>query len=252
MGRSLAEILAYKGARVAIVGRRREPLEVAAEQIRASGSEVTPIVADVTLGSDVDRLSSCLMRRWGGLDFACHCAGRSMRGDVMATSPEVFREIWEVNFLSLVRVCQTFVPPLVDSRGHLVLIGSLASKFAPRYLGAYPASKFSVAALAQQLRLELGASGINVLLVCPGPIARSDSSPRYSAQSQNLPDSAQQPGGGAKVSAIAPNLLSERILRACEHRDVELIVPAKARILAVLSQVSPRLGDWLLTKMTAG
>ena len=98
----------------------------------------------------------------------CHCAGRSMRGTVLATSLAEFRELWETNFLSAVECVKQFAEPLAASRGHFVLIGSLASKVAAGYLGAYPASKFPLAALAQQLRLETEASGLHTLLVAPG------------------------------------------------------------------------------------
>ena len=56
------------------------------------------------------------------------------------------------------------------------------------------------------------------------------------------------PGGGAKVTAIDPKILSAKILDACERRQPELVVPAKARLLFALSQLSPKLGDWLLRK----
>jgi short-subunit dehydrogenase len=91
-----------------------------------------------------------------------------------------------------------------------------------------------------------------VLLVCPGPIARDDAQPRYASKSgeSNIPDSAQQQGGGAKLRGIDPDRLAEQILAACQRRQAELIVPARARILCVVSQISPRLGDWILKKWT--
>jgi uncharacterized protein len=252
LGHALAGVLANHGARVAMVARGKATLDTATAEIQSQGGDVLAIAADVTNQDDVNRLAATVVEQWGGVDFVCHCAGRSTRGDVLDTSPEEFRSMWEVNFLSAVRSFQAFGPLVIASRGHLVLIGSLASKAAPRYLGAYPASKFSIAALAQQLRLELAWLGVHVLLVCPGPIARDDVATRYAGQGTNVPKAAQRPGGGAKVSAIDPRELAQRILRACERRDAELIVPRRARLLFAISQLSPRLGDWLLRKMTAG
>lgn len=255
LGRALAGALVERGARVAIVARGQTALDTAAAELRAGGGDVQAITADVTNQDDVDRLAATIEREWGGVDLVGHCAGRSMRGSVLTTSIEDFRGLWETNFLSAVRCVQAFAEPLAKSRGHIVLVGSLASKVAPRYLGAYPSSKFPLAALAQQLRLELEAAGVHVLLVCPGPIAREDASDiggRYAEKSTNVPAPAQQPGGGAKVRAIDARQLAERMLRACEHRKAELIIPGRARLLFIISQVSPRLGDWLLRKMTAG
>jgi short-subunit dehydrogenase len=176
-----------------------------------------------------------------------------MRGTVLATSPAQFQSLWETNFLSAVRCIQRFASSLTENHGHAVLIGSLASKAGAGYLGAYPASKFPLAALAQQLRLETESSGLHTLLVCPGPIARpADAGKRYTHQAPDVPATAHQPGGGAKVSAIDPQWLAEKILEACIERRAELVVPGKARLLFALSQLAPRLGDRLLRKMTTG
>jgi short-subunit dehydrogenase len=255
LGRALADVLAQHGARLAIVARRQQPLDAAVQELKARGADVLSIAADVTNLDDVKRLSESVHAAWGGIDLLCHCAGRSMRGTALTTTPTDFRDLWETNFLSAVQCIQQFAEPLRANRGHIVLVGSLASKVAAGYLGAYPASKFPLAALAQQLRLETESSGLHTLLVCPGPIAREDqhgSGARYAAQAPDVPAAAHQPGGGAKVGVINPHWLAGKILRACEERRAELVVPKRARLLFIASQLSPRFGDWLLRRMTSG
>ena len=228
LGRAIATALVQHGAKVAIVARGQASLDEAAQQLKALGGDVLAVAADVTKQEDVDRLASTVTSAWGGLDLLCHCAGRSMRGTVLGTSPDDFRDLWETNFLSAVRCVQVFADSLVESRGHVVLIGSLASKVAAGYLGAYPASKFPLAALAQQLRIEMGERGFHTLLVCPGPITRDDaaaSGARYAEQGAGVPAAAHQPGGGAKVRRVDPHQLAEEILRSCERRRAELVVP---------------------------
>jgi uncharacterized protein len=252
LGLAVAEELVSRGARVAIAARGLPKLEAAAESLAKAGGSVLPVAADVTRPEDVSRLASTVLSAWGGVDLLCQCAGRSMRGTVLDTPADEFHLMWETNFLSALRCTQAFAPALSQSRGHLILVGSLASKAAAPYLGAYPASKFPLAALAQQLRLEIG-EGMHVLLVCPGPIARGeseDSAGRYAGNARDIPAGAHRPGGGARVRAIDPHWLARQILSACEARKPELVVPAKARLLFALSQLSPRLGDWLLRKMT--
>jgi short-subunit dehydrogenase len=239
---------------VAIVARGQQSLDAAVNELKKSGADAIGIPADVTKADEIDRLYDTIQNAWGGIDLMCHCAGRSMRGTALGTASADFRSLWETNFLSAVECVQRFSETLTANRGHVVLVGSLASKVAAGYLGAYPASKFPLAAFAQQLRLETESSGLHTLLVCPGPIARAeqDSGVRYSGQAPEVPATAHQPGGGAKMSAIDPHWLAARILRACEERRPELIVPARARLLFAISQLSPRLGDWLLRRMTSG
>ena len=136
---------------------------------------------------------------------------------------------------------------MLKTHGSVVNIGSLASKVATPYLGAYPPSKFAVAAYSQQLRLEN--PGVHVLLVCPGPIRRDDAGSRYEEEARHLPPAARQPGGGARLNAVASDHLARRILRACQRRQPELVVPSRARLLFAISQLAPTWGDWLLCKL---
>ena len=186
------------------------------------------------------------LSRFGRLDVLVNNAGRSMRGKVLDATPEQFRDLMELNLLGLVRCTRAAVPHLLRRRGHVVNIGSLAAKSAARWLGAYPATKFAVAAYSQQLRLELGPQGLHVLLVCPGPIQRSD--PRlYPLEGlEDIPDRARGPGAGVKTRAIPPERLARLILRACERRRPELVLPGSARLLFAIAQLFPRLGDWIV------
>lgn len=251
LGATLSRVLAARGASIVLVARHLSRLEQTADSLRAAGAQVLPVAADVTAQQDVDALVQRVLERFGRVDLLCNCAGRSTRGAVLETTPEDFQQLLDINFLATVRTTRAFAATLLQQRGHVVQIGSLASKVATRFLGAYPASKFAMAAYAQQLRLELGPQGLHTLLVCPGPIKRDSDESRYTEQAEGLPAEAQQPGGGAKLKGIDPEWLAERILTACEKRELELVVPWKVRVLLALSQISPRLGDWLLLRATS-
>jgi len=249
LGWAIAKAFAERGAKVIITARRVEPLQHAAEKL---GAGIEAIAADVTRRDDVQRLRHAIAEHYGRLDLLCNCAGQSTRGAVLDATVDDFQQLLEVNFLAPVRMTRAFADLLMEQQGHVVNIGSLASKLAPRYLGAYPASKFALAAYSQQLRLELGPLGLHVLLVCPGPILREDAAPRYADESAELPDAARQPAAGAKLRGIDPGWLAERIIKACERREPELVVPWKVRILLAIAQLSPKLGDWILLRSTGG
>ena len=245
LGLHLAQALIAKEADVAIVARDRQRLETVKSEL---GSNVSVFQADVTQQTDVDGLHVALKQQYGHIDALINCAGKSTRGEILQTTPEEFEQLFALNFLGTVRMTRALMPQLLESRGHIVNVGSLAAKAVSRYLGAYPVSKFPVAAYSQQLRLELGPEGVHVLLVCPGPIARADAGQRYT--NSDVPAAAQKPGGGVKLKGLDPQKLASRVLAACESRELELIMPAKARLLFAVAQLSPRWGDWLISKMT--
>jgi short-subunit dehydrogenase len=248
LGRVIAETFAESGAKLVLAARGEEALNRAAAELREAGHEVIAVPTDVTETDQVTTLIERTVEHYGGLDVLVNNVGRSARGELARTPPAEVREMFELNVMSVIGCTQTALPHLLKSRGHVVNIGSLASRVAPRYLGAYALSKFPLAAYSQQLRLELGREGLHVLLVCPGPIAGDDRT-RYAGENlDGLPKSAAKPGGGANISLLRPEKVAREILTACEKRRPELVLPRKARILFALSAISPRLGDWLLCR----
>jgi short-subunit dehydrogenase len=250
LGRALAGTLAAAGARVIVTARNADPLEATAVAIRQRGGQATAMPADITCQDQVERLFQQAIGQFGRLDMLVNSAGRSQRGEAIDTTPEEFCDLMALNFIAAVRCTRAAVPHLLASRGHVVNIGSLAGKAAVRYVGAYPATKFALSAYSAQLRLELGPRGLHVLLVSPGPIAREDAEHRYADQAAGLPETAKKPGAGVKFNAISPEKLSRAILRACERRQPELMYPGMVRLLVAIGQLSPRLGDWIVRRLT--
>ncbi|MCE9554523.1 MAG: SDR family NAD(P)-dependent oxidoreductase [Planctomycetes bacterium] len=250
LGRAIADAFGQQGARLVLASRKEDLLQQAAASFRERGVDVLAVKADATQDEDVERLIGSAIERFGQLDVLVNAVGRSMRGTIASTSTSQFEELLQVNFLTAVRCTRTALPHLLKARGHVVNIGSLAAKTASPHMGAYAASKFPLVAFSQQLRLEYESAGLHTLLVCPGPLKRLDAGSRYDTEAADLPDSARQPGGGAKLASIDPLLLAQRIVRACERRKPELIVPGRARLLFALSQLWPSLGDWLVRRNT--
>ncbi len=250
LGRAIAAAFAHRQARVVIAARGAEKLEAVADALRREGGDVLAVPADITRQPDVDALLTKTIGHFGRLDVLVNNAGRSARGEAIATTAEEYAELMDLNLIALVRCTRAAMPHLLESHGHLVNIGSLAGKTAARYMGAYSATKHAVSAYSQQLRLELGPRGLHVLLVSPGPIARDE--PReYSAEKlASLPPSARRPGGGAKVGLLRAERLAEQIIAACQRRKPELVVPGRARLVFAISQLWPGLGDWIVRKMS--
>ncbi|MHB0955278.1 MAG: SDR family NAD(P)-dependent oxidoreductase [Pirellulaceae bacterium] len=250
LGGRLATHFAAAGARLVLADIHAAALEQATSGLARYGGRVEGIQTDITCQDSVDRLFQAFDGRSDRLDALVNCAGRSGRGAVLDTQPETFQAFLDLNFFGTVRCTQAAVPRLLKTRGHVVNIGSLAAKMAGSYLGAYPVSKFAVAAYTHQLRLELGPQGLHVLLVCPGPIARPDAGQRYSRQAADLPLSARKPGGGVRLKGLDPDAVARRVLRACQRRQPELIMPGSARVLAAILQMWPTLGDRIIARMT--
>jgi len=250
LGRVIAESFAAAGAKVAIAALEPDRVEDAARQMAQCGYDVLGVQADITQQADVDRMLDCTLRQFGRLDVLVNNAGRSDRARVIDTTAEQFSRLMELNFLGAVRCTRAAIGELLKRRGHVVNIGSLAAKIASRWVGAYPASKFALAAYCQQLRLELGPEGLHVLLVCPGPIARKQPRLYPIDQTDDVPERARRPGAGVRLPLVQPERLAAAILRACQKRKAELVMPWRAKILFAIAALWPRLGDRIVLWVT--
>jgi short-subunit dehydrogenase len=250
LGWAIGRAFFKAGAEVMLSGRDEARLRSAAATLSSSDRACSWLAADLTQPGQAESLIEQANQKHGRLDVLVNCAGRSTRGDIASTTAGQFADFLDINFLSAVRCTRAALPHLLERRGHVVNIGSLAAKTAAPFLGAYPASKFPLAAYSQQLRLELRSKGLHALLVCPGPIRRDDAGRRYDQHAGDVPAEALQPGGGAKLKGIDPDWLARRIVRACERREAELIVPGYVRLRLAISALSPSLGDWLVNRWT--
>ncbi len=219
----------------------------------ARDGRFTWITADVTDAASVDELFAKVAREQQRLDVLVNCVGQSDRGLIQTLGVERLGELFATNVTSALLCCQAALPMLRESKGVVVNIGSLASKVAARHLGAYPAVKHALAGLTQQLRLEWREYGIHVGLVSPGPIRRADAGQRYQSATSpaGLPPGAMQPGGGTSIRGLAPERVAEAVLRCVTKRKPDIILPGYTRALIVIGHAWPRLGDWLLLRMTS-
>ncbi len=197
LGRAIARALCRRGAKVVIAARTKDKLDAVAAELAASGGEVLAVPADVRRQEDVEALVATTIQRFGRIDALFNNAGSSARGAAIDTTAAEFADLMDLNFTALVRCTRAAIPSLLETKGHLVNIGSLAGKTAARYMGAYSATKFAVSAYSQQLRLELGPQGLHVLLVSPGPIAPRN---RASTRKRRSPRCQPAPAGRAGES----------------------------------------------------
>lgn len=259
LGLSLARALVeQKCGLLVLIGRDGTKLAAARDELTAlsaqlqSGTRIETVSADLTDKADAVKCAEQLNSFAPNVDLLIQAIGVSDRGTVTDLTKERLHELIDANVVTSLHSLQIFTPNLTSTCGVVVLIGSLASLFAPRFLGGYSMAKHALAALAQQARLELSEQRVHVMLCCPGPIRRSDAGQRYRQQaSESLPAEALKPAAGAKISQLDPEQLSKKILASAAARCPMLILPGKGRLLRLLTAISQRLGDFLLRRRSA-
>ena len=174
IGRSSAIGLAAEGAKVALVGRRREPLDETAQVIAGFGGEALVVPGDVSLPDDVERVFAETEQKWGKVNVLFANAGiNTKERNLHNISVDDWNHVIDVNlsgaFYCIQRALKTMRP---QRSGTIINLVSMAGKAAGPLGGvAYSASKFGQAALTQSVNSEEKQFGIRACSIFPGEVA---------------------------------------------------------------------------------
>ncbi len=159
IGKACATHLHHRGWRVFGTSRGAQLGQQAAE-----GFSLLPM--DVTNDESVAKGVALLLEQTGRIDLVVNNAGFGIAGAVEDTTVEEARAQFETNLFGTWRVCRAVLPAMRSQHtGRIVTIGSLASRLALPYQGAYSASKAALVSLTEALRVELRPYGVYATLI---------------------------------------------------------------------------------------
>ena len=186
MGRAVAELFAAEGAHVAACDRNHEGVAAVAGEIAASGAVAHAFPLDVADQAAIHRVVGEVVERLGPVGILVNNAGVSIAAPIDGAD---FEDAWDltlsVNLTGYVRMIRACLPHLLEAgAGRIVNIASTEGLGATPYISPYTASKHGVVGLTRSLATELGARGITVNCICPGPINTGMTAP--------IPDDAKQ------------------------------------------------------------
>lgn len=220
-----------------------EPVDAALQSLLAT----LPAAQVLGLGGaagDVTQLASCTqavaaaVRRFGGVDIVINNAGITQRSLFAEADLAQLRRVMEVNYLGAVHLTHAALPQLLQRRGVVAAVSSVAG-FAP-LLGrsAYCASKHALHGFFDTLRCELAPQGVAVCLASPSFIATGIASS----------------GGTARVATggeSSPEAIAHAILQAITRRQPQLLPDRTSRMAWWVSKLAPGLYARTMTRRIA-
>ena len=164
IGAAIARALAAEGAKLTLVGRRREPLE---EVAAGFGAIVAP--ADVTERAQIEGALALAREAQGPITILCNNAGAAAGLPFAKVTPEQWREMLAVNLDGMFHCCQAALPDLLAAEaGRIVTVASMAGLHGFAYAAPYIAAKHGAVGLTRALAAEYTGTPLRVNAVCPG------------------------------------------------------------------------------------
>ena len=171
IGKACVQRLAADGAKVYAADLKADDVKLVADDLRAGGHDVTPVVIDVTVEQDLERLFRLIDDDGAGIDMSLHIAGNSMFGLIEHLESSDWERLWRLNVLSTVICCREAVNRMkTTGGGAIVNMASISGLRGDPGWATYNVAKAAIINLTQCLAWEVGRYHIRANAICPGPI----------------------------------------------------------------------------------
>ena len=241
IGKALVEALINMGAKVATCGRNHDKLYRLQKEFASANLHTT--VTDVSIENDCRRFIESTIKAFGGIDILINNAGISMRALLKDTSTEVIHKVMDINFYGTVYCTKYALQSILERKGTIVGVSSIAGYRGLPGRSGYSASKFAVQGWLEAIRTELWGDGVHVMWVCPG---FTTSNIRNAALNEEGESHGETPMDEGKM--MSAKECAQHILRAVRKKKRTLVLTFTGKRTVFMQKFFPRLADKLAYK----
>ena len=241
IGKALVHAFLEGGAKVATCGRNFDKLYQL--QTQYSNKPLLTHVADVSKESDCNLFIQKVIKVYGSIDILVNNAGISMRALFEETELDTLKKLMDINFWGAVYCTKFALPFIIENKGSVAGISSIAGFRGLPGRSGYSASKFALNGWLESLRTELKDSGVHVLTACPGFTA---SNIRKVALNKDAKPEAESLMKEEKM--MSSRECADHIFKAIASRKRTLILTTQGKEAVWVNRLFPSLADKLIHK----
>ncbi len=240
IGLASARLFGSLGANVVMAARSYEKLLSLAPSVNGNADKLLCVKTDVTLEEDCRHLIGETVRKFGRIDILVNNAGISMRAMFKDLDLSVIRSLMDVNFWGTVQCTKFALPYLLQSKGQVVGVISIAGYSALPARTGYSSSKYAVRGFLDTIRIEHLKDGLNVLVFAPG---YTDSNVRKAALTADGSPQGETPLKEDKL--MSAEKCAEYLAKGLAKRKSEMILTGLGKATVLAHRLFPRLTDKL-------
>jgi dehydrogenase/reductase SDR family protein 7B len=246
IGKACALIFGNKGYSVVLNGRSASKLNAVKLMLDATGVSVHVVLGDVSKEEDCKKLIGETIQKFGRIDVLINNAGISMRALFEDLDLNVMRKVMDTNFWGTVYCSKFALPYLLNSKGSIVGVSSIAGKKGLPGRTGYSASKFAMEGFLEAVRTENLKKGLHVLVACPGFTATDIRNSALAADG-----SAQGESPRNEQEMMSADEVALHIFDAVQKRKRDLILTFNGKLTTWLNKFFPSIMDNMVYKHMA-
>jgi len=243
IGEAIAREFSLNGSKVVLAARSEKKLSDIVKEIKADNCDAIFVKTDVSNEDDCKNLIEKTVEKYGTIDILINNAGVSMRASFLDVDLKVLHRLMDVNFWGTVYCTKYALPYLIDRKGSLVGVSSVAGFHGLPGRTGYSASKFAMHGFLETIRIENLKKGLHVMIIAPGFTSTEIRKHALTANGQEQGESPKD-----EIKLMTPEYVAGWVLKGIRKKKRNKLLTWDGRITALFQRIVPELVDWAYYK----
>ena len=240
IGEAIAHEFARNGSKVVLAARSADKLTEIIKELNAEKLTATFVRTDITKEGDCRKLIESTVELYGTIDILVNNAGVSMRALFLETELKVLHQLMNVNFWGTVYCTKYALPYLIERKGSLIGVSSVAGFHGLPGRTGYSASKFAMHGFLETIRIENLKKGLHVMIIAPG---FTTTAIRKHALLADGSEQGESPRDEHKL--MPPEYVAKWVLKGIRKKKRNKLLTWDGRLTALFQRILPGLVDWI-------
>jgi len=238
IGRACAIEFARNGSHVVLAARDMQRLQETAFECEKYHVKTLIVQTDVAKEEDCKLLIEKTIEKFNRIDILINNAGISMRANFSEVQTEVLRKVFDVSFWGTVYCTKYAIPHILESKGTVIGMISIAGFRGLPGRSAYSAAKFAINGFFEVLRTEYLKDDIHFMIVAPG---FTSTNIRFTALTKDGSEQGESPRNEGKM--MTAETVAKRIITATKRKKHYVVMSFMGNAVFVVNKFFPRFAD---------
>jgi short-subunit dehydrogenase len=240
IGKAISYEFGRLGSKVVLAARSEDKLNAIHKDMASKGFSSLVVVTDVSKEEDCRSLITRAVEAYGTVHILINNAGLSMRAAFIDVDISVLHRLMDVNFWGTVYCTKYALPYLIENKGSLVAVSSVAGFHGLPGRTGYSASKFAIHGLMETIRIENLRKGLHVMIIAPG---FTTSEVRLHALTADGSEQGESPRDEQKMDT--PEHVARWVIRGIRKKKRNKLLTMDGKFTAFFQRITPDFVDWV-------